>query len=220
MGSIPFTLYDFFAYLSAGALWLFGADYAFRLGWILGKEVRSAEAAFWLIAAYVIGHINAHWAAWLLEGQVVRRLGYPSRNLFEPAARRPFKHYRTPLPTETSGRILDKYQRLAGSRTPGEAMFLFCYHLVKERCPQAYTRLQTLINLYGFSRNVSFATLLIGAMLVAAALVRWQFHLVLLAGASLLASLSLFFRYLKFFRHYSVEVFTSFLNGVPDDGPS
>jgi hypothetical protein len=96
-------------------------------------------------------------------------------------------------------------------------MFLFCYHTVKEQCPQAYLRLQMFLNLYGFSRSMSFAAFGVAAMLAFAGALKGNAHLALLGGVTLVASVSLFARYLKFFRHYSVEVFTSFWTSVPEN---
>lgn len=63
---------------------------------------------------------------------------------------------------------------------------------------------------------MSFAALLVVGVLVVGAIVRNRPVMWLLAGAALVASVSLFYRYLKFFRHYSIEVFTSFLTSVPE----
>lgn len=71
MGSIPFSIYDFFAYLSAGFVWLVSIDYAFGLNWLIGRELTVADTAFWIVAAYTIGHINAHWSSWLFEGKAI-----------------------------------------------------------------------------------------------------------------------------------------------------
>src|SRR5467141_3932536 len=99
MGAIPFTLYDFFAYLSTGALWLIGIDYAFGMQWIVNAELTTGQTVVWVIIAYVLGHVNSHWAAWLLEDRLIRGLlGYPSVNLFPPG--------RPGVPRVIRGRIL------------------------------------------------------------------------------------------------------------------
>lgn len=214
MEKVPFNLYDFFAYLSAGALWVVAMDYTFGLHWLLGQKVGVAESAFWLVATYVIGHVNAHWSGWLLEVRVlVQRMKPPSVVLFSDRQGWPPGYYR-PLPKELQTKILDKYQRMSGSRAAGEAMFLFCYHLVKEKCPQANLRLQTFLNLYGFARNMSFATFGVAIMLAIVGVWRGDLRIALLGAASLVAAMSLFERYAVFFRAYGAEVFMSFLTGV------
>lgn len=217
MGSIPFSLYDFFGYLVAGVMCLVAADHMLDLGWLSTDTPPLQLQAFWLILAYVTGHVNAHWASWFLEKRVARRLGPPSKTLFDrQSEHRFFKHYRSPLSEGTAEATLDKYERMTGSRKPGEDMFLFCYHHVKEQCPQAAARLNTFVSLYGFARNLSFATLVLAASFAIAA-ARGLTHSWVLTGVSLLAAITFFYRYLKFYRMFSVEVFASFRTGVKED---
>lgn len=216
MGSIPFSLYDLFAYLSAGALYLVTLDYVAGTGLMMTKDMPLAAQAFWIIAAYVLGHVNAHGASWLLEHHAVGALKKPSTHLFAEAKKGRFKAYRQPFPSDTAEAILEKYKRMSGKDKPGEAMFLFCYHLVKEKCPQAYARLNTFLSLYGFARNLSFATLALAVFLAGTAWVRQTPHLWQLAGIAAALSLVLFFRYLKFLRLFSIEVFTSFLVAIEE----
>ncbi|PYP38234.1 MAG: hypothetical protein DMD46_02645 [Gemmatimonadetes bacterium] len=213
--SIPFTVYDFFGLLSTGVIWLLGIDHAFGMRWILGKQLGAGEAVLWIVVSYVIGHINSQGAAWLFERQLVaRRLGYPSTNLFADKNKktpRLFKHYREPLPGETTKAILKRYESLSGSKSPSEAMFIFCFNLVKERSPTTYGRLQTFLNVYGFCRNMSFAALLLSVVFVAAAVIRGVYAMLYLALISVFAAAVLFFRYIKFFRLFGREVFVSLL---------
>lgn len=217
MDKAPFSIYDFLSYLFAGFLLLIAVDYAFDLHWLVGQKMEAGNVAFWVVASYVVGHVNSQWASWLFESKLVKRLGYPSANLFAEAARRPFRHYRTPLPARTAQRIREKYERMSAGIGDSEDMFLFSYHLIKEQCPQAVSRLTTFISVYGFSRNLSFASVLIAGVLGAAAVIEHKPSLWPLAGAALIVAVTLFFRFLKYFRHYSIEVFTTFLTGVKEN---
>jgi hypothetical protein len=218
LDKIPFSVYDFLNYLFAGFLLIAGLDYAFNLQWVVGQKLESSHIAFWVVISYVMGHVNAQWASWLLENKIIRRIGYPSANLFLEKSKRPFKHYRTPLPKQFARRIREKYDRLAamGEEVSGEDMFLFCYHHVKEQCPQGLARLDKFLNLYGFSRNLSFAAVLVSIFLGTGAIYTSRPSLWSLAGLAFGVAITLFFRYLKFYRHYSIEIFTSFLTGVKE----
>lgn len=218
MDKVPFSAYDFFSYLFAGALLIAGVDYAFNLHWVLGRQLDVTQFALWLVIAFVIGQVNSHWASWLLEGKIVKLLGRPENLLFTDTPCRVFRHYRSPLPMLTASRVLDKYQLLSGATGEGRDVYLYCYHLVKEQCPQAYARLQTFINLYGFSRNLSFATGLITLALVVGRFDGPRPFLGRLIVISSVVSITLFYRYLKFYRHFTVEVFTSFLTSVKKSG--
>ncbi|HEX8072062.1 MAG TPA: hypothetical protein VF546_19085 [Pyrinomonadaceae bacterium] len=217
MDKTPFSIYDFLGYLFAGFLLLAAVDYAFDLHWLIGQKMEASSVAFWVVASYVTGHVNAQWASWLYESKLIKKLGYPSANLFAEAARRPFKHYRTPLPAQTAKSIRAKFERMSAGFGEGEDMFLFSYHLVKEQCPQATARLGTFLNVYGFARNLSFASVLVAIVLAVAAVVKSKPMLWPLIAASLVVAVTLFFRFLKYYRHYSIEVFATFLTSVKED---
>lgn len=208
---MPLSLYDFLGYLAAGVLYMLAADNILDLKWLGTTSPPLQLQVFWLILAYAAGHANAQWASWLLEKHIARRLGAPSKMLFDTTTkRRFFRHYRAPLPAATAQATLDKYERMTGLRQPGEDMFLFCFHLVKEECPQALARLNTFVGLYGFARNLSFAALVLAVGFAVAGVRGAGAHSGVLAAASLVMALTLFYRYLKFYRHFSIEVFASF----------
>jgi hypothetical protein len=147
---------------------------------------------------------------------MIKRLGYPAQNLFQEGARRPFKHYRSPISKAIAEAINKKYERMSANSASDDAMFLYCYHLVKEQCPKAAGRLDTFLYLYGFARNLSLAFFLSTGICASAAVLLGRKPLWWIAGASLLAGITFLFRYLKFYRHFSVEVFSSFLTGIKE----
>ncbi|HEV2671458.1 MAG TPA: hypothetical protein VGU74_10210, partial [Gemmatimonadales bacterium] len=85
MNRIPFSVYDFFGYLSTGFLILVAVAYSTgRIGQ-LHEPPGVVMGFFWLIAAYVVGHIIAHIASGLLEQKFLRGfLGSPEDHLLLP----------------------------------------------------------------------------------------------------------------------------------------
>ena len=77
-------------------------------------------------------------------------------------------------------------------------------------------RLDTFLNLYGFSRNTSLAAALAAIVLLISAAVNaklgggYAWPRVGWAIAALFAAIALLYRYLKFFRHYTLQVFVLF----------
>lgn len=159
-------------------------------------------------------------AGWVLETKIVREvLRSPEETLFrtnKPQGwRRLFPgHYRT-LPKETRDRILNKAKRRAGIHEAGRALFFHCFAIVKlEQATR--DRLENFLNLYGFCRNVCMA-LLLGAILLIIGVVSdsWREssvgeHVSWAIPAALIAAVGMFYRYLKFFRDYTAEVFRSY----------
>jgi hypothetical protein len=107
-----------------------------------------------------------------------------------------------------------------GFDKPGRALFYHCHAIVK-RDKTTFDRVTSFLNMYGFCRNVCMAGLVAALILACGAsrdlqlsgwLPQGQLHADCLwwAAAALAASAGMLYRYLKFFRHYTTEVFTSY----------
>jgi hypothetical protein len=221
MDKLPFSVYDFFACLSAGFLVIAAADYALNHGRLLTRGHALFLDLGFVIAAYVAGHVVAELASLLYERRLVaRRLGYPTdillgRSSSSSAWRRVVPSYFAALPAATQARVKAR----AESRdfaAAGQALFYHCHAIVK-RDPVVLARLSTFLNLYGFARNNSLASLLAAPILVVGAIFTsgHEGAKVALAVTALCVAAVLFIRYLKFFRLYTVEVLVSYAETAP-----
>ena len=215
---IPFTSYDFWAYLSAGFLLLFAFDQVLGTALLAQDSWTLVQSIVAISGAYVIGHLIASMSSLLFEKFLVGKLlGYPKNILFgQPRAwkwfRRLMPSYFAPLPEATQKAALEKGGN-AGVAMPGEALFWLAYANARAT-PAVMSRLENFLNLYGFCRNMAMV-----AFIDAAALY-WSYlqpngskdHLVW-ARVILIVGIGMTLRYLKFFKHYSVEVFTSYAYG-------
>ena len=214
---IPFSVYDFFAYLATGFVVLVAVDFALDLGWTAKEKLPPGMVVFVTIGAYVLGHIVANLSSYFLEHQFLRGvLRSPEETLFGAERRTPWRRlfpiFYKPFPEETQRRILEK-AKAAGIEKPGRGLFFHCHALVK-RDQATLERLNTFLNLYGFCRNVCAASLIAAAILLFAAFAYPDraSHTQKLAWAIVAvgASIGLFYRYLKFFKHYTEEVYRSY----------
>jgi len=226
---IPFGVYDFFGYLASGFLVLAALDLAFTGGSVLKSDMQLLPGLFWLVVAYVTGHIVANISSFLLERVLVQRaLGRPYQVLFHIPAdtnwSRLFPGYYEALPQETRERVLKKANERAGITQPGPGLFLHCFASVRGD-EDARGRLDSFLSLYGFSRNVATAAVIAVLVLVAdlismesvgVALRSVEFRW---AVAAAVAAVGLLYRYLKFFRLYSVEVFVRYAELEPSTSP-
>lgn len=223
MNKIPFSIYDFFGYLSCGFLLLAAVDFAFNGSALLTKKLDglSGSVLFSILLVFVMGHILANVASSLLESGMLKRVLGPSEEVIFAEQRRNggwarvFPGYYGTLPKETRARVLAKAQERAGITTPGRGLFLHCHAIVK-REQVTLERLNNFLNAYGFCRNLSVTALLsafialwpaIGAAWRGAPLPHASFEW---AGLGLVAAVGMFYRYLKFYRLYTVEVFASY----------
>jgi hypothetical protein len=216
MTRIPFATYDFFGYLASGFLLVIGMDVTLGFPRVLGQNLTPVEIMALLLGVYVGGQLIATPSKTVLEdGLVEQVLGRPNVNLFRD--KRPwlrgvlFPGFYKPLPAAVRERVLSR----AGSEgvaDPGEALFLHVRYSPEVRADEKLLgRLDTFLNLYGFARNLSFTSLVVGAAL--AARTAWpganpshrQY-----ATTALVVGLLLLYRYLKFFRQYSYELFNSY----------
>jgi hypothetical protein len=221
MSQLPFSVYDFFAYLAAGFIVLAAADYAFDGRWLLQNELTLVVGAFWVVAAYILGHIIANLAGHILQRWIVRSWLSSSEDVLfweneSKGFRRLFPGYHERLPAATRTRILTKAKRLAAEiEEPGRALFYHCFERVKHD-EATRERLNSFLNMYGFSRNASLALLLSALILIVGLITddrrsggtgdyaAWA------SLAAALAGIGMFYRYLKFYREYTLEVFRSY----------
>lgn len=212
---IPFTSYDFWAYLSAGALLLVAADYLAGTEQLARADWTVMQGLIGVMTAYVLGQLVASLSAVVMERFLVKRiLGFP-RNVLFGGGRAPriirasLSGYFKALPTETQTAALARGLR-QGIDGHGEALFMAAYaHATLS--PSVMARLENFMNLYGFCRNMATVGFLCSAALACSHYLFGQpvANAQLAAGCALLA-IGLTLRYLKFYRLFSVEVFTTY----------
>ncbi len=212
---IPFTSYDFWAYLSSGFLLLFIADYVAGTDLLTRDSWTIVQGVVAVSAAYAVGQLVASGSALVFERVLVGRLlGYPRDILFGRSkawawVRALLPAYFNPLPADTRKAALKKgaADNVKGS---GEALFWAAYAHARTT-PLVMARLDNFLNLYGFCRNTAFVALVGSALLYGS--YRWgKGPAVNLywSWIALAAALGMALRYLKFFSHFSVEVFTAY----------
>ncbi len=217
MDKIPFSVYDFFGYLSAGGVILFAAVFAIQGFDAFDADLTAAQVLMLVIAAYVVGYVIAAVSSFLLERRLTRRfIGTPTELLFKDKRPKGWRKilgaYHSPLPEATRKLVLTKASDAVGIDKPGEALFFHCFATVRH---DAYPRerLASFLNLYGFARNVSMAALSAAAILAGSVFINDQVdtpELWIGAGAAFLVGIVMYFRYLKFYRQYSVELYVTY----------
>jgi hypothetical protein len=218
MDRIPFSVYDFFAYLFSGAVVLAAVDYIYGTGILLQKSISPVLGAALVIFAYVTGQIVAHISASVLEHFFIKRvLQLPSLLLLNAKPRWVlfkwiFPNYHCSLPENIREQVLKTAQQ-RGCHSTGEGLFLHIYPIVTAN-DRVQARLDEFRNQYGFSRNMCFAFLIAGVAIAISH--KYGSHAVELRWSilAIIASVSLFYRYLKFFRQYSYELFIRY-SGLP-----
>ncbi len=214
MNKLPFDPYDFFGYLSSGLSILVGMDVVLGFPHVLGRDFKIVESALLIIATYVVGQIIATPSRALLEDGIVDKvLKRPNINLFRE--KRPrirnllFPGFYQPLPTQTRVKILRKAKD-EGVEGIGEDLFLHVrYSQTVVQDQKLGEKLNSFINKYGFSRNLSFSALLvgIGCLIKINLFPDSDANLAKYAIAAFVTAILLFYRYLKFFKQYSYEMF-------------
>jgi hypothetical protein len=198
---IPFTSYDFWAYLSAGFMLLFALDQAAGTHLLMQEKWTVVQGVMAVSVAYAVGQLVASGSSWIYEKFLVGKLlGYPRDILFgQVTAWRGFQKllpgYYAPLPAETRKSALEKGNKV-GVDKPGEALF-WPAHVYGRGTPSVAARLDNFLNLYGFCRNTAFVGLFDAAVFY------WSYcqpngppeHLIW-ARISLVVSLGMTLRYL------------------------
>ncbi len=221
---LRFSDYDLFAYVATGLAAIVIWDLGTGTHWVVGADWTVASGTATIIVSYVLGHILAWPASWLIERCFVSNvLGPPSKVLFAAAPKTPsvagwlFPDYFNPLDDQMKVRVRARAREDGQSAQAGESLFWTAFARAK-RDGTTYSRMEGFLKLYGFCRNVAFVGLAgcVG-LLIAAGWSLWVNGVVAdarsqlrWAGAAFVVGLSLFYRYLKFHRLYSVEVFVGY----------
>ena len=182
---------------------------------IIDQELTAVEAAVLILTVYVAGQLVATPAKALLEDFVVDKcLQRPNVNLFRrrtPWIRRLlFPGFYKPLPDGIQDKVLIRAES-EGVKGTGEALFLHVrYDARITGNERLMAKLSSFLNKYGFARNLAFVSGLVGLAL----LIKYYFNpsLILLQYglSAIVVAILLFYRYLKFFRQYSFEMFNVF----------
>ncbi len=218
---IPFGLYDFFGYLASGLLIVVGMDVVFGFPQILSRDLTIIESAVLILGVYVAGQAVATPAKLILEdGLVDKVLKRPSVNLFR--TKRPFVRrflapgYYQQLPENGRRKVLDRAEN-EGVTGTSEELFLHVRYSPEIRDNEAVmNRLNRFLANYGFARNLAFTSLVVGLVILVAPrfLENPDPKLGKYGVAALVAGVLLVYRYLKFFRQYSYEMFNTYARGA------
>lgn len=216
MDKLPFSVYDFFGYVAPGVLLVMVLEWTIGYPHVLGQELKPFAIAAYILIVYIAGHLVAGPAKTVLEDWFITKvLSRPSKTLFLSGTprgwRRLFPSYFAPLPAVIQERIRKRAAE-SGIKETGEPLFLHArYHEDTLKNERVMTKLDAFVGMYGFARNMAFVCVLVGlALLIKIVAGRGAAHdatrAVLILGAGLL----LLYRYLKFFRQYSYELFNCF----------
>jgi hypothetical protein len=232
LDKLPFSVYDFFGYLAAGFVLLVGLAAAFVGSDDWQESPPTIVGLLLIVIAYAAGHVVANISGYLYEATLVRKgLKTPTVNLFRTD--QPgniawlLPGYFKALPEAQRERVLQTAKERTGIDAPSEGLFFHCFGRVKSN-EAVMARLNTFLNLYGFCRNMSLSLLLVAIALTIGSAGLGTAHTGRLVPPGwcivgcVVGGAGLLYRYLKFFRQYAVEVFTSYadLEATRQGGPS
>jgi hypothetical protein len=211
----PFDPYDFFGYLAAGFLVILGMDLVLGFPHVIGQDLKVLDLTALLLAVYVAGQLVATPAKALLEDLIVDRvLERPNVNLFRSRRRGLrrilFPGFYKPFPESIRSRILAKAEG-ENVKGLGEGLFLHVrYHPQILSNEKLIAKLGSFIDKYGFARNLAFTSFIVGLALLVKFKITRNPELIRYGLTAVTAAVLLFYRYLKFFRQYSYEMFNTY----------
>ncbi len=215
MKEFPFDPYDFFGYIASGILVVIGLEIVIGVPPVLKKDLNTFQLVALSIGVYIAGQIVASPAKWLLEDNIVKKiLKAPSVNLMQGSQsvlRYVFPGYFQSLPRGVVEDIKRKIFAVKNKDLQGESLFLhirFSEHVRNDTV--LMERLMVFLKKYGFARNLSFTCLLFGLGVLSFKGFRLDQDEAKYAYIVLVVGGLLFYRYLKFFRQYSYELFNTF----------
>lgn len=215
MKELPFDAYDFFGYIACGIVVMLVGQTIWGFPHLLGTTLTFFDTVAGILATYIAGQLIAGPASWVLESMFARKvLGTPTKILLGQANTRIlrliFPEYYTELPESVIRKIEVALAPLTLA-SPSEDIFLAIrYDKMVLKNDALLSRLNTFRDKYGFNRNVAFSLICASANFL---VVKTFFggnipkNYVIATFAS---GLLLVYRYLKFYRQYSYELFNQF----------
>lgn len=219
MDKIPFSIYDFFGYLAPGVLLVASVDYFFvdqKLIEYADKNVLTGVISILLI--YMLGHIIATPSAWFLESRLVKKnLKAPRETLFLTkykitGFKKLFSAFYKPLSTEVKRGILEGLEIKKDTKLDKEKcreIFQIAFSKVKTD-EQSILSLNTFLYLYGFARNISLTCFIVAIMLFISTIISGVWANTYWIVGFLIAGITMLYRFLKFYRHYTYDMFLSY----------
>lgn len=221
----PFSDYDFYAYLTSGSLLLGLLDFSIHeAAFLVQTDWTFVQIVLAVSAAYVVGHLVAIFAQllletivfnWLLTKPVDLQLGMKEPNILERCLGLLVGRYYDRLAETVSGKILEGARVLLATSADKDlcAEEVFQAGFRKSfSVDGARARIDQFRNQYGFCRNITFVSMLAVAMSGWGLCETTSEISGLLFGASLVAFLGMFLRYLKFYAIFQAEVIRCLLS--------
>ncbi len=229
LSTFRFSDYDVFAYLATGLAGLAVTDLVLSTNYWVSANWAVTDGVFAVILAYIVGHLIASLAQWIIERKLVRvTLGRPieiflrrsRRGRIENIARRLVRQYYT----EPSPKVVAKLREIIEEQGIEDLDDLFVRaHLASKQEPATLVRMDSFLRLYGFARNIAFVGITGGIALAISAAWHYQYGDLLemreklfLASISFLLGFGMFERYLKFYRLFVLELVLTLAHAKKD----
>jgi len=228
---LRFSDYDVFGYLASGITSIALCDLTFGTQFVLRESWSISATVAVILGGYVIGHVVSGAAAMVIDRGLVRRvLGTPANLLLRASPtigwlQRAFLgEFLEPLHPSLRRRLIKRAGlsvQDANGPDAGETLFWRAWPSIK-REPIPYGRADSFLKLYGFCRTMSFVSFIAALIFLSQAVTGYsptqisdQTHFFWAIGAGVV-SIVMFRRYLRFFRAYSLEVFSTFAEPLSD----
>lgn len=215
----PFTEYDFYAYITAGAILIAAIDYTLANGNLVSRADWSiVQAIFWTMISYLVGHVTAGFSSFFMEQLLLKRvfinpiiviLGIKEPRYFELLFKHLFATEYSPFPESVCQKIRTKLRTSIGDIKDPENIFQTAFAVARYES-SSEARLNQFMNLYGLCRNVSFVALVSTALLWIKTYQSPNNQDAYLAWASIALAVGMFGRFIKFYSSYTREVLRAF----------
>lgn len=217
--SVPFTNYDFYAYLVSGLAVLVAWDWALGTAELLRADIPWPKVLVIGVLAYVLGEIIASLSGFVIENLSSHLFRHPKDELWADENQKKkykirwFGRYYQPLTNRVRAIIDSKLGRSFpefGEMSIGDRYE--CVYAIVRRDSDTAARLEESRNQYALARNISMAALLnIPVFAIAYLDIEKRGDAELLFGLSLLIFGGMWLRFMKFYSTFYAQAFRAYL---------
>jgi hypothetical protein len=225
----PFTDYDFYAYLTSGAMLLAAVDFVFAGGGYLARTDWTVVQVIVAVAlAYVTGQLAATLSAVIFENWLARTILRPPfailvgtsspRRRETLVARWAAAPYYRALPEAMQRKIVERAKRDLDVEeiTAAEQVFQPAYAAARKD-EDTRNRLDDFRNQYGFSRNMAFVAAISLVMLLVKEQISGDNQYLWLAAGAAIFCIGMIARFLKFYASFAADVARAYAFGEEDE---
>lgn len=210
ISDIKATVYDFFAYILPGLIFVFLGYIQYRHFqnyWDINENINIfcsfldfKGSLMLLLLSYLLGHLLSSLSSLVVEKNIFLKINFLSKGLQD----------KNQISSKLFKCFSDKYIKVFNKDYESKDIrSVICY--VESKQPAVYSTAFVFLSFYGMARSIAFSFSLFFISEMVNLLVKYSIWGLFYTGGALVVSLIFYYEYNRFFRYFRQEILSGFL---------